>query len=173
MKILIPALNENPLAAKALRAEGLNPTVRIVNHYTSYSKIIQEYWNAHETFIIVEHDVIPWPGALKQLWDCEEEWCGFAYPLHAQTLFGGYLGCTKFDKTLIERTPHLIYVIDNLRWMDIDGQILTLLQKITKAKHFHQHSPPVAHIRELPQIESMRQTVIQAIHPLNPEGGDS
>lgn len=165
MRILIPALKQNCPAELALRAEGLNPEVQIITNNKRYSELIHKYWNDHKGFIIVEHDVIPWPGALKALWSCKHEWCGYSYPLHAQGLFGGYLGCTKFSAAFTDKYPKVPTYIWNSNWQTIDGILLTQLRKETGKKYFHLHFPPVAHIRELPMQEDVRHRIPETLPP--------
>jgi hypothetical protein len=156
MNILIPAIKDDCIAAKALRAEGLEPTVEIIKGPKGYSDIFGKWWRAQEGFIVVEHDIVPWPGALQKLWDCPESWCGHSYPLHGQGLFGGYLGCTKFSRDLTVKHPKLVQWVWQTRWQDIDGIMLMKLQEITGQEHFHLHFPPVGHVRELPRAEDLR-----------------
>jgi len=170
MRILIPAINNNdPPAAVALRAEGLEPEVWNVGiNAKAYSKILFEYWNDHEGFIVVEHDIIPWPGALEKLWACKQLWCGHSYPLHAQGLFGGYLGCTKFSAELCDTYPKVMNRAWEESWQKIDGYVLTELRKLTGNDCFHLHFPPCAHIRELPKLSEMNKRLLNETLPPSP-----
>ena len=70
-----------------------------------YTNFLQQLWDDHEDVIIVEHDVIPWPGAIEALWSCPCEWCYYPYDLD-NPLFP-YLGCTKIKATFMDKVPHV------------------------------------------------------------------
>jgi hypothetical protein len=67
----------------------------------SYTNFLQDLWDKHEDVIIVEHDIVFWPGAIDALWDCKEEWCFYGYDTN-RPLFP-YLGCTKITPRLMDK----------------------------------------------------------------------
>lgn len=108
----------------------------------AYRRLLHELWAARETVVIVEQDIVPWPGALEELYGCMGLWCACAHPL-----FGGLgiyhgLGCTKISGQLMARLPDL--------W-DLSGHWSTLDQRLYFAardigEEPHPHRPPVIHL---------------------------
>lgn len=73
-----------------------------------YAHMFADRWSAGETFIIIEHDVVPPLDGLDIMRACEHDWCGYGYGGPSD----GYgidlaLGCTKFSAELIAQTPDL------------------------------------------------------------------
>jgi hypothetical protein len=59
---------------------SLNPyeyTTVKMTHWDSYREYFQERWDECETFINVEHDMVFPNGAIEELLNCPELWCGF------------------------------------------------------------------------------------------------
>lgn len=73
-----------------------------------YSDFLLERWREGESFINIEHDVVPWPGAIEAIAECPEPWCGYAYHVGASLDPHPYwhpmLGCVKIGAELIRRT---------------------------------------------------------------------
>jgi len=79
-----------------------------------YQEFFRGRWAAGESFIVVEHDVVPWPGSLEGLRDCPEPWCAHNFHLHLHRRYkltdpGATppLGCAKITAAFIEATPGL------------------------------------------------------------------
>lgn len=143
MRLYVP-YTEIQLATRiALRNYPYTP-VEITDTYT-YRQYWWDRWADGQSFINVEHDVVPWPGALDALWDCPQDWCAYGY--HPNDNFDGsqtgpinlfpYLGCVKFSGTLIASTR-----CDRLNdWLTIDCD---LAKSLTNAGYTpHQHRPAV------------------------------
>ena len=98
-----------PLAAVrlALDQDGWKPEFRHMTHGESYYGLLLELWHSRKTFIVVEHDIVVWPGALSQLESCPEGWCTFPYYCSVGWIKDG-LGCTKFSAAFIEKHPDLL-----------------------------------------------------------------
>ena len=73
----------------------------------SYPDYWQHRWEIGKGFVNLEHDVLPWPGALVEMWRCPEEWCTFAYGFGEHLGRSSYLGCVKFGASFIAKTPGL------------------------------------------------------------------
>lgn len=74
----------------------------------SYALLINRLWNEGEPFIILEHDVIVWRGAMEHIWECKNPICGF----------DGTMQCTKIIPS--GECP----VDPNTYWMYVDKAIL-------------------------------------------------
>jgi hypothetical protein len=109
-----------------------------------YAELFMECWKTGKPFVIVEHDILPWVGALDQLANCPEPWCGFKYDLGcvpAYQKYPCYLGCSKFEPVRLGACP----VESNFQWNALDGHVARVLHRERGIKmHFHQ--PDVVHL---------------------------
>ncbi len=150
MNIHVPYTKLQPVTIQALA--GYQVTLAKVEGPYGYRSYFRDRWRAGETFISVEHDVVPWPGALEQLWACPELWCVYGY--HDNDNFADpavtgfpYLGCVKFSAELIAATPrawahnpcdcHDQHPED---WVTLDRHIAHMLRPVWAP---HQHFPKV------------------------------
>jgi hypothetical protein len=121
--------------------EGLEVTEVVMADRLHYARLFTELWQAGEGFILVEHDVVPWPGAIAQLEACEHECCAFEYPSGGSWCRS--LGCTKFSTSLVRRIPYDVEW-QNRAWDELDGAVFATLQGEVE---MHIHQPPVAHVK--------------------------
>lgn len=142
MRILVVTVDAKCPAAYALRAEGWNPDVRVIEREDiyAYGRTLHEYWQDGEGFINVEHDMAPWEGAIQALWDCalDDAICLYGYP-RAQT---GSMGLTKFSETLIRRFPNASERWPRSPWNMVESSVLGKFKNVAK----HQHRPNVGHL---------------------------
>jgi hypothetical protein len=137
----------------ALTAEGVDHEARHCAGDTGYGQLIVDLWAAGEGFVMVEHDVAPWMGAIEQLADCPNDWCQFRYPKHGGSLTRG-LGCTKFSDRLVAGYPGLSVDWSATDWRVLDGAVGAAVADALKAEDPDRHplcthEPPVAHVRRL------------------------
>lgn len=149
MKILVPSLTPEPVALRALYAEGLDPTLCPVDDGYAYGQLVEDEWHAGEGFTIVEHDIAPWPGALGALARCSLPWCGYRYALGERGYIGGSIGCVRFSSGLIREHPDLFDGLGQTHWRNLDGVIEQRVSQVTNQRRFHEHLPAVAHVRDL------------------------
>ncbi len=131
-----------------LAMQAITPRLVKLESVYSYDMLFRELWAKGDPFILVEHDIIPWPGALAQLWTCPEPWCGFPYSNFGT--FRSYLGCTKFEPSRLGDCP----LSGEIRSFGELDQIIIktlLLRDRTDWKarpkyKNHVHNPPVAHL---------------------------
>ncbi len=118
-----------------------------------YYKLLKERWAKGEQFVINEHDIIPWPGAIAQLEECSQPWCTFPYRSAAGWLKNG-LGLVKFDPA---RLPNIfVEPFEITHWRNLDMQVARRLEKHGLAAHTH--SPPVTNLNpELFLVTTKRQ----------------
>jgi len=163
MRVIVPAVEENCLASMALRAEGVEHQTRICDGANGYGKLISDLWRDGRGFILVEHDIVPWPGALQAMWECSQYWCGYPYLYYYHTyapdarrrfLRSHACGCVKFSDVLVKGWPNLPTEKnwEERHWQDLDGHIgrsiVIAMKELRPAiLGWHEHSPPVAHIR--------------------------
>lgn len=154
--ILVPYTVKDAKQQKHLELEGYIPTyVYVGNHPHSYYEVLQAQWAIGRDFILLEHDVFPWPGALEQMSECNEVWCGHDYlypPIIRQFLLG--IGCMKFSSKLIEKVPDFFKYVDLLNfrgedlrdWRMLDSWIISGLRDVAGVEP-HLHTPPVVHLK--------------------------
>jgi hypothetical protein len=99
-----------PLSAVrlALEQDGWKPEYHHMVHDESYWELLEGLWKTKETFIIVEHDIVVWPGALTELINCPHLWCTFPYYSSVGWIEDG-LGCTKFSGKFTRLEPKFLY----------------------------------------------------------------
>lgn len=126
-----------------LEMEGFRPRYERMNAALdadyAYDRLFRSLWAKGEPFIIVEHDILPWPGALAQLWECECAWGAFNYYIFGE--LRSQLGCVKFDPSRLGACP----LGDELvPWQRLDWAVITGLVEAGQSGHLH--GPPVSHL---------------------------
>lgn len=143
MNIVCPYTNLQRATEFALRVEEPNTRFCYTGAKdTDYYDLVKELWAARATVIIVEHDIVPWPGALKEMWDCPFQFCAFQAPSGPRSKG---LGCLKYGKELMESFPDHINNIefDRRSWRILDGGLTWNLLNHGVSPHYH--SPMVGH----------------------------
>lgn len=148
LPIIVPTQKIGTPAMLALTMEGLEVSEVVMNDYHHYGRLLTEQWQSRRGFILVEHDIVPWPGALAQIDACREEFCGFEYPngMMVEEPRSGWcasLGCVKFAPSLVQRIPYGPEW-QNRGWDELDGAVFATLQGEVE---LHVHQPPVAHAK--------------------------
>lgn len=160
MRIVVPALSLDNVAARCLRAEGLEPQVRLCHGPKAYAQLVARLWRDGETFAIVEDDIAPWPGAVGHMLDCPRPWCGYHYCLPGRWDVGsgdgdrklwGSTGCYKVDAAVMAAAPDLFERWERHDWWHLDVAIYVALRHVLGLdlapieRTFHVHKPAVAH----------------------------
>ncbi len=136
MNVVVPYANANSLQYQAtmlnLQIQHIAAEWREMRGDAGYAEFFNEVWDRGHVFIIVEHDCLPWPGAIAELWACPQVWCGFNTSLQ----------CTKFDPTHLGECP----VTPDTHWQQVDKCFWTL-SDAGYAFHEHKDSPPIVHLQ--------------------------
>ena len=107
-----------------LNVLGFLPRMVKMQHQYSYGEFLNHLsYTETGPFIIVEHDCIPWPGAIQQILGCPEPNCSY----------GGTLQCAKITPTGHNLVP------EKTIWGHCDAR---LWEGITA----HMHLPEVSNI---------------------------
>lgn len=141
------ALSERSPAAVALQTEGVAPDVTVLASDSGYGELLADAWAAGAGFVLVEHDVVPWPGACAELVGCAEPWCAFRYPMGGRDVVS--LGCMKFSDHLVAGHADLACGWATIPWHDLEGAVLGAVRHATGMDYPHFHTPNVAHARHL------------------------
>jgi len=163
--IVVPFTNDvsEPLVHKAtklnLEMQGFRPRWERLNGTLAadfaYDRLIRTLWAEGQPFIIVEHDILPWPGALRELWECECAWGAFPYYIFGQ--FRTQLGCTKFDPAKLGACP---LPDEPVHWSRLDWAIITgLLDRETG----HLHQPAVTHLNAAHQRMTSSLVILSSV----------
>jgi hypothetical protein len=112
---------------------------RPVRTPTAYGAMFASLWNAGDPFIVVEHDVVPWPGAIAKLAECPNGWCTHDYPLHRGNVTRSFgIGKYRPQGPAPEQWA-------TTTWDQLDGQVIPVLNRLYRRPCVHE--PPVAHCR--------------------------
>lgn len=163
MKVVVPYSRHAFATLIVLRGEGIEPRQVECTENDSYFNLMRDLWAEGETFVCVEHDVLPHPGAIQKLWECPEPWCGHTYYMRGRLGVVAF-GCTKFSADLIAATPWIwdavahpidfdgsMLPLDPMRthWAVLDGIWRDLIDLNLPDLKPHLHDPPVVHMNEL------------------------
>jgi len=146
LQIVIPTRAYGSPPARALCIEGYEVLEVQMSDPQHYGRLIRQMWDIGNGFVLIEDDVVPWPGAIQSLLDCEHDWCAYSFPRTAAEP-GGWvlgLGCVRFSHHLVRR--HNLDALDgSQRWDEVDGALIGVLH--TAGETCHEHTPPVAHLK--------------------------
>ena len=109
MKIVVPFTKRHPVVeAAAIGAEWHDVSA----DDRAYWRLMCSLWEAGESFLVIEHDVVLRPDVLTQFEECPEPWCAFGYSdiCHVECMeaWANTLGCTRFTGELIRATPDAV-----------------------------------------------------------------
>ncbi len=155
MKVICPNTHIAPETRAALDHCGYPwESADVSGSDTAYTQLLQKLWRDGDTFALVEHDIVPWRGALAELAACPRDWCAFQYPFGGGMIAG--LGCTRFRAALL--AAHPAAVDDTLTeateihptgfWCNLDDRLTRALTRRGAARH--EHTPAVGHLFPYP-----------------------
>lgn len=149
INVVVPFTRLHPAVRHVL--DGYQLPVRYVSvagDEFAYSRLLAEIWRARRSTVVVEHDVIPYPGCLEELHACPADWCSCSYHWtnpHGRTGVGltHMLGCTKLSAELMAALPTLWD--EPCHWTECDKRLFFAARDIEKEPH--QHRPGVVHLK--------------------------
>ena len=135
--VVVPFTSVEPEVREAL-LEFHPRYVDVSDSDWGYWRLLCDLWAGRQTFVVVEHDVVPPLGAVRALLDCPRDWCGHAYPMGA--IAGTALGCVKLGAGLMERTPNAVSRIlpQHRSWRALDSMVLGTLRNNGEEEHVHE-----------------------------------
>jgi hypothetical protein len=145
MQVIVPYRELNSWTRRVLDSYNLPVTyVPLGDDADAYRRLLQELWQLQQTVVLVEHDVVPWYGAIEELHHCMGLWCTCSYNLR-----GGYgvyhsLGCAKLSGELMRLLPTLWDAPG--RWDTLDQRLWFAARDIGQEPH--PHRPPAIHLSE-------------------------
>jgi hypothetical protein len=141
MRVLVAAVRPDCIASRALLAEGVEHEEHVCEGPRGYGRMVAEAWG-DGGFVLVEHDVVPWVGAIRQLEDCAQDWCGFRYAKGGSTVRA--LGLVKFSDRLTRAHPGLSEHWPSVHWQALETSVLGAVSKVSPVC---KHGPPAGHAR--------------------------
>jgi hypothetical protein len=151
--VALPYTRLRPEVCQPLSEQGHDVTfVDVSGSDEDYWQLMADLWAQAETFVIVEHDVIVRDGAIDELVECEQDWCGFPVS-YCGTEYAG-LACTKFTAGLIARYPDALERVAEIEdadhkpkhWCRLDGWLKSYVLE-PGGERMHVHGPVLEHVR--------------------------
>jgi len=115
-------------------------------------------WNQGETFVIVEQDIVPWPGAVKEIYDCPHRFC-INWTPHWQAINGDgpwtYAhGLVKYGDELMSQFPSYFNdYSESHHWSQFDWGLVKRF-----SSEIHYHWPPVIHLSPI-RFDSVKLSI--------------
>lgn len=117
MRIICPYYPEvSPQTKEALKDYDVD-YVKLDNGL-GYWRLLKSLWEKPEDVIIVEHDVVPWMGAIEQLETCDHDYCGYGYTEEGKEV---NFGCAKLTAKHMSQIPNLWDKMLLRNWRDCHG----------------------------------------------------
>lgn len=121
----------------------------------SYATLLESLWARGFDLVIVEHDIVPAPGMIKGLLDCEALWCSHYYHVGSAVYTTG-LGLCKFSRTLQEQLPGAAQLAaahpktggGRMDWTGLNESIERVLTRRAVVQHVHEGYPAHLHYPE-------------------------
>lgn len=120
---------------------------------TDYWTLLYDLWQAKQSFIVVEHDIVVNETTIDELRVCEHDWCAMPFPYRGEEKAYS-LACTKFSAGLIGRYPKLLEIVGGMsdafhppgHWCRLDAWTYELLTRLGEKRHEHSWATPVGHL---------------------------
>jgi len=149
LQVVVPTRAYGSPPARAMLIEGYEVLEVQMSDPQHYGRLVKQMWEIGNGFVLVEDDVVPWPGAIKAMLECDRDWCAYEFPRtfvqyepRAGWCLG--LGCVRFSHKLVRR--YGMEALDgSQRWDEVDGAVLGTLSNGGEVCHCH--TPPVAHLK--------------------------
>ena len=135
-RVVVPYTRLEPGVRKALSGERPR-YVDVSDHEWAYWRLLYDLWKRAEDVVLVEHDVIPQPGAVRALLGCPRDWC--AVPYQQGKHVGTGFGCTKLTGAMMARNPDAVSRIppQHRSWRALDSVVLGTLRRNGEEEHVH------------------------------------
>jgi hypothetical protein len=136
--------------------------VRLRGTDDAYHAELCDWWAERGDLVIVEQDILPAPGIVAELEQCEQEWCVSSYPIlttEGEIPWDWGLGCVKFSHALRSREPTGAidagepgeYDVEPAKcWWMLDVRLGCRLARVGALPHAHRGS---LHLRPRPVQE--------------------
>jgi hypothetical protein len=155
--IVVPYTKPHDLLKTLLRRYGFSPSyIDVSEDAEAYWRLLKRLWQDNKSFVLIEHDILPWPGAIEELRQCPGSWCAYSYDQCGIGLYHSF-GCTKFSAGLIEELPD-IWTRMNRHWSQLDQQFEWLAFQAGIRPHHHR--PAVIHLHDYSEPENLNPATL-------------
>lgn len=156
-----------PFVPRFLRNETVQavPKARFVDvssDHHAYWRLLCDLWDAGHAFVIVEHDIVPLPGMIQELWDCPSQWD--AVPYRMDDIVTTAFGLVAFGPSLLRGTGDLLErILDEHRvWSGLDSIVIAELHRRGYTEHVHE--PEVVHLHQPAPPRESRRRILTKLH---------
>ena len=156
MKVIVPFTKISKTQITVFQIEGIQPEYVPMTHYDSYWKLLKRQWEAREPFILVEHDILPWPTALAQLEACYDPWCALPYMIGGR--FSWAFGCIKFGQGIFDKLPTILDELPYRNWFNLDSEITWRAETNHQVRLHRHHASPLIHLNQEHAGFAVRET---------------
>ena len=110
MKVVVPCIDLHPVIPEVLESEGVIARYfDVAGDDEAYWSVLCAMWAETETFIVLQDDKIPMPGAISAIHECSSLWCAYhALASNGEEPSMPSLSCAKFDGALMSQFPRLM-----------------------------------------------------------------
>jgi hypothetical protein len=158
-----------------LSREPLDLEVREHEPEEGYYYLLEELWAQAQDFVLCEWDNLPYAGAIQEIWDCPEIFCGKPYRIG--WFYAACLGCTKISRELMLEFPQAVKMGGARKepswgqpgykhWNSLDSRIVDALRELGyEGDHNwggmnwgwpHQHWPIIEHLHDYSGVSPPR-----------------
>ena len=123
------------------RAKFIDLSLQYLEPLYWYADYMHDRWQERQTFINIEHDVVPWPGAIDEITKSAFDWCCYSYSPTDQVFS---LGCSYFSAIFFSSLSGIFPA--DIDWMSLDNYITS--SALSRNIYFHQHFPSVLNANE-------------------------
>jgi hypothetical protein len=147
MKVALCYTNLEAACRLALVSDGIEPILLETLGQFGYYKALAGLWEQREGFVMIEGDIVVWPGAVQAMIDHPADWVARSYWINGE--LRPAFGCVKFSSALIERHPMLFLELPELRkeWWAMDMGVYETLK--AAGEELVVLDPPVTHLHNL------------------------
>jgi hypothetical protein len=128
MKVVVCYTNLEAATRLALVSDGIDPILLETLGQYGYWSTLAGLWDQGEGFVLIEGDIVVWPGAVQEMIDHPGDWAARPYWINGE--LRPAFGCIKFTDELIARHPTLFFDLPEMRreWWAMDMGVYEALE---------------------------------------------
>ena len=146
-KTIVPYTKLHPLVKEVILQSAYKPQFIQMTDDDAYWRMFCDIWEKRTPVLIIEHDIIPWPGAVQEIINCPCHWCSNTYKMRGGFGINHAFGFTKFDEKFMEDLPDVWTQVESTNWKHLDAQLCEIAKR--EGLTPHPHRPPVTHLKSI------------------------
>ena len=145
MRVVIASPEADAPAARALRQEQVPHEVILTEDDHAYGRLLERLWREHTGFVLLEWDIVPWPGAIRELWHCPLPFCQHRYAYAGELKM--HMGCVKFSGLFTSKHRGIPFEQQwpQQHWSELAGHVTAWIAN--RVERPHEHWPAFAHCK--------------------------